>query len=159
MSDPVPPTFDDEAMAHLRSLPAFRIDPDLREWRAPGGVLGSAAGLEATFRALRMRHVIESPAGGPLRFAAWRTPRVAGALLAAALGGALYASLSALGLQILPIAAIVVAAAFYVPLAVLPSYRVNGKIENGRLEARLQVRGLFGRRKAFESRLRFYLER
>ena len=159
MSDPVPPTFDDEAMAHLRSLPAFQIDPDLREWRAPAGVLASPAGVAASFRALRMKNVIDEPSQGAVRFVAWRTPRASGALVASALGAVLYLALSAAGLQIAWIAAIVVVAAFYVPIAVLPSYRVSGKIENGRVEARLHVRGLLGRRKAFESRLRFYLER
>ena len=159
MSDPVPPTFDDEAMAHLRSLPAFQIDPDLREWRAPAGVLASPAGVAASFRALRMKNVIDEPSQGAVRFVAWRTPRASGALVASALGAVLYLALSAAGLQIAWIAAIVVVAAFYVPIAVLPSYRVAGKIENGRVEARLHVRGLLGRRKAFESRLRFYLER
>lgn len=159
MSDPVPPTFDDEAMARLRSLPAFQIDPDLREWRAPAGVLASPAGVAASFRALRMKNVIDEPSQGAVRFVAWRTPRASGALVASALGAVLYLALSAAGLQIAWIAAIVVVAAFYVPIAVLPSYRVSGKIENGRVEARLHVRGLLGRRKAFESRLRFYLER
>jgi hypothetical protein len=159
MSDPAPPTFDDEALAHLRSLPAFRIDPDLREWRAPEGVLGGAAGLAASFRALKMRSVIESPEDGSLRFEAWRNPRVSGALLASALGGALYVALSAAEIQTFAIVAVVVVAAFYVPIALLPSYRVSGKIAGGRVQVRLHVRGLLGRRTAFESRLRFYLER
>lgn len=159
MSDPAPPTFDDDALAHLRSLPAFRIDPDLREWRAPDGVLGGSAGLAASFRALRMRSVIESPEDGSLRFEAWRTPRVSGALLASALGAVLYVAMAAAGFQTLAIAAAVVIAAFYVPIALLPSYRVSGKIVEGRVQVRLHVRGLFGRRTAFENRLRFYLER
>lgn len=159
MSDPASPTFDDDALKHLRSLPAFRLDPDLREWRAPSGILGSPAGLAASFRALRMRNVIEGLADGSVRFEAWRTPRASGAVLAALLGGALYMGLSTAGLATLPIAAIVVAAAFYVPIALLPTYRASGKIEQGRLHVRLHVRGLFGRRKAFERGLRFYLER
>lgn len=146
-------------MAHLRSLPAFRIDPDLREWGAPSGVLGTPAGLAASFRALRMRHVIESPPDGSVRFEAWRNPRLSGAVLASLLGGVLYLALSTAGMHTLPIAVVVVLAAFYVPIALLPSYRVSGRIERGRLQARLHVRGLLGRRKAFENRLRFYLER
>lgn len=160
MSDPTPPTFDDDALAHLRSLPAFRIDPDLREWRAPSGVLGGATGLTASFRALRMRSVIESsPEDDSLRFEAWRNPRVSGAILASSLGAVLYVALSAVGVQTLAIVAVVVLAAFYVPIALLPSYRVSGKIAGGRVQIQLHVRGLFGRRTAFENRLRFYLER
>lgn len=159
MSDPVPPTFDDEAMRHLRSLPAFQVDPDLREWGAPRGILGSPAGLAASFRAMRMRNVIDSPADGSVRFEAWRNPRASGAFLAALLGGGLYWTLAAAGLATLPIVAVVVLAAFYVPVALLPSYRVSGKIADGKVLLRLHVRGLLGRRKAFESRLRFYLER
>ena len=146
-------------MAHLRSLPAFRIDPDLREWPAPSGVLGTAPGVAASFRALRMRHVIEVPPDGSLRFEAWRTPRLSGAFLASSLGGMLYLALSSAGMHTVPIAVVVVLAAFYVPIALLPSYRVSGRIEKGRLQARLQVRGLLSRRTAFERRLRFYLER
>ena len=159
MSDSAPPTFDDDALAHLRSLPAFRVDPDLREWRAPDGVLGGAAGLAASFRALRMRSVIDASEAGSLRFEAWRNPRVSGAILASLLGAVLYVAMSAAGIQTLAIVAVVVIAAFYVPIAVLPSYRVSGKIAGGRVQVRLHVRGLFGRRAAFESRLRFYLER
>lgn len=159
MSDTAPPTFDDDTLAHLRSLPAFQVDPDLREWRAPGGVLGGAAGLAASFRAMRMRSVIDSPEDGSVRFEAWRNPRVSGAILAAALGGALYVALAAVGVQTVAIVAVVVIAAFYVPIALLPSYRVHGKIAGGKVQVRLQVRGLLGRRGAFEKRLRFYLER
>src|SRR5436190_9664603 len=128
MSDPAPPALDEEALRHLRSLPAFQIDPDLREWRAPAGVLASPAGLAASFRALRMRNVVDTPADGSVRFEAWRTPRVSGAVCAAVLGGALYAALASAGLGKGPIAVAVVVAAFYVPIALLPSYRVHGKI-------------------------------
>lgn len=146
-------------MKHLRSLPAFRVDPDLREWRAPAGVLGSPAGLAATFRALRMRSVVDRTADGAVRFEAWKNPRVSGAILASLLGAAAYVALAAAGVRTLAIAAIVVLIAYYVPMVLLPSYRVSGKIEDGKVLVRLSVRGLLGRTKAFENRLRFYLER
>ena len=159
MTDPAPPETASTALEHLRSLPAFQVDPDFREWRAPTGVLASAAGVSSTFRALRMRSVVDAADDGSVRFEAWRHPRASGALLAAVLGALLYAALSASGFSTAPIVLIVVLAAFYVPTALLPSYRVSGKIADGRVQARLHVRGLFGRRRAFEGRLRFYLER
>lgn len=149
----------DQALEHVKSLPPFQVDPDLREWSAPGGVLGSKAGLTTSFRALGMRCVVDRDESGTLRFEAWRTPRVSGAVLAGVLGGALYIALSRAGVTHWGIFAVVVVAAFYVPLAVLPSYRVSGTIESGRLQARLTARGLLGSRGALERRLRFYLER
>ena len=149
----------DPALEHLRSLPPFRVDPDLREWSAPGGVLGSKAGLVASFRALGMRCVVDTDDSGAIRFEAWRNPRASGALLAGLMGATLYLVLSRNGVTHWGIFAAVAVAAFYVPLAVLPSYRASGTIENGKLQVRLTARGLLGSRGALERRLRFYLER
>lgn len=149
----------DPALEHLRSLPPFQVDPDLREWDAPGGVRGSKAGLVASFRALGMRAVVDQDETGALRFAAWRNPRASGAVLAGILGGLLYLVLSRAGVTHWGIFAAVAVAAFYVPLAVLPSFRVAGTIENGRVQVRITARGLLGFRGALERRLRFYLER
>lgn len=165
MGEPIPPANDSEtarkdaaSLDFVRSLPAFAVDPELREWSAPSGLLGSAAGVTASFRALGMRSVVKQE-DGTLLFEAWRHPRWSGALLAAALGGVLYAVLARAGVHGAPIAAAVILVAFYVPMAVLPSYRVAGKIAGGKVELRLRVQGAFGRRRAFERALRFYLER
>ena len=159
------------ALERLRALPELAQDPDLREWNAPQGVLATPEGLLASFRAMGFGAVAERrdapavpdpslpAAPAEVRFEAWRKPRVSGAILAAFLGVAVYLAASAAELGEFTAVVAVVLVAYYVPMWILPSYRVSGRIREGRVLVRLEARGLLARQDALERRLHFYLLR
>lgn len=136
---------------------AALTDPGLREWDAAGGVRTEPAGLRATFDAMSMRVVMESDPGGAVRFEAWRTPRISGAILAAALAGVIYVVLDHYGVAEFPILVAIVLAAYFLPTAILPGYRVSGKVAEGRVALRIRGSGLLARPARVEATLRFYL--
>lgn len=146
------------ALAKFSALPEAAPDPDLREWPAPEGVLSSPEGLQATFGAMGF-HAVADRRDEEVRFEAWRKPRLAGALLAGVLGVSAYLAVSATALGELAAVAAVVVVAYYVPLWILPSYRISGRIRGGRVYVRFEAYGLLGSRDALERRLRFYLLR
>lgn len=152
------PTDQEIALAKFSALPEMAPDPDLREWPAPQGVLSTPEGLQATFRAMGFDAVADRR-DEEVRFEAWRKPRLAGAILAAVLGVSAYLAISALEFGELAAVASVVAVAYYLPLWILPSYRISGRIRGGRVFVRFEARGLLGSREALERRLRFYLVR
>lgn len=145
-----------ESPGAQESARAALYDPDLREWPSPGGVRAEPAGLRASFQAMGMRSVVEAEEGAVL-FEAWRTPRVSGAVLAAVVAAALYVLLDHFQVGEFQILVAVVLSAFYVPTAVLPTWRVSGRVENGRVSMRVTARGLVSRRARLEEALRFYL--
>ncbi|HVO29459.1 MAG TPA: hypothetical protein VMV18_01930 [bacterium] len=145
-----------ESPGAQESARAALYDPDLREWPSPGGVRAEPAGLRASFQAMGMRSVVEEEAGAVL-FEAWRTPRVGGAVVAALVAAVIYVALDRLQVGEFQILVAVVLAAFYVPTAVLPTWRVSGRVENGTVSLRVTARGLVSRRAALEAALRFYL--
>ncbi len=157
------------ALDRLRGLPELAPDPDLLEWQAPSG--STPEGLLASFRAMGFGAIADRrdapavidpsmpAAPSEVRFEAWKKPRVAGAILAAALGVTAYLAVAATEAGEFAAVAAVVAVAYYVPLWILPSYRISGRIREGRVVVRLEASGLLARRDALERRLRFYLFR
>lgn len=160
---------DEAELAADEVLPADSADKSFRSWPAPAGVRASPGGVEAGFRALGFGVVVDEGPGWPegkdgelppaVRFEAWRRPRLTGAVLAGALGAASYLLLKANGAGEFLAVVIVVLEAWFVPMALLPSYTVSGRIQRGRVVLRLRAKGLLARPARLERRLRFYLER
>ena len=126
-------------------------------WPAPAGVLSSAEGIEAALAALGLEGGVARD-GERIVFAATRRAVGAAALAGAVAGIAAYLVADRTGATPLVSVASVFLAAL-VAAFLVPSYRLRGRVEGGRMAVEVRGRGPFARAGALERRLRFYLER